>query len=84
VGKTGHGWAWQDVACALEIACRDPRLLGLHLELGRVESLAKEVLGSGVQIPRSGELRERWGIGYDAVVDNIEALKRMKGHWLFG
>jgi len=42
-GKTGHGFAWQDIAFAISIAAADPSYLGTHLQLGRIESLAKEL-----------------------------------------
>jgi hypothetical protein len=42
----GHGAAWQDMACALERACRDREFLGLDVKLNGAQSFAREV-GNG-------------------------------------
>jgi hypothetical protein len=75
-GATGHGWAWQDTTFALEKACRDKTFLGLDLSTGRAESLAHEVNTAGLNIPPSGELRERWGIESEKVRLIIKELKK--------
>lgn len=57
-GKRGHGFAWQDMAYAVEKACHNPNVLGMRLDLGRWQSLEKELKASGArQPPHLG----RWG-----------------------
>jgi len=57
-GKRGHGFAWQDIAYSVERACRDPGFLGLSLDLGRWQSLEKELKVSGATHPID---LGRWG-----------------------
>jgi hypothetical protein len=43
LGPTGHGFAWQDIAYAVEKAANDPKFLNLPVELGRYDSLHLEL-----------------------------------------
>jgi hypothetical protein len=42
-GRSGHGFAWQDIAYALEVAANDPRLAGMRLGLSRLDALRQEL-----------------------------------------
>lgn len=75
----GHGWAWQNIAFAVEGACRDVGFLGLRLDLGRVQHLAKECLDSDVEVPwsRAGE----WGMEAEEVRREMEEQEGEGGCW---
>lgn len=42
-GRTGHGFAWQDISFALESAANDPTLTGMKLDLDREFGLRVEL-----------------------------------------
>lgn len=74
-GKTGHGFAFQNVAYALEKVVADPSFLGLELDLNRNRSLAQELIRSRVlDLPRLLDL-DRWELCKDKLVDEIAYQK---------
>lgn len=79
-GRTGHGWAWQDIAFALERECDEEGFLGLEVDLGRTESLALEVLGWGgdLGILDPKMVRERWGIEWGRLLRDVEELRQRR------
>jgi hypothetical protein len=58
LGPTGHGFAWQDAAFAIELAANDPSFLNLPVELGRYAALRTDLAEANEEAPR--EL-SRWG-----------------------
>ena len=42
-GRSGHGFAWQDISLALETAANDPTLTGMKLDLNREHSFRLEL-----------------------------------------
>jgi hypothetical protein len=71
-GVKGHGHAWQDIALAVEIAAADPNHMKLHLDLGRENSLAIEMVYERMPVPSAKELA-RWGMD-QAEIDRVRQL----------
>jgi len=42
-GRTEHGFAWQDIAYALETTANDPKFVGMRLDLDRLKALKGEL-----------------------------------------
>jgi hypothetical protein len=77
LGKTRHGWIWQDVALAIENVVRDKHFLNLDLCLNREMSLALEVVTMDEFVRRKD--LERWGMRHRDVADAIDiVLKRQQ------
>lgn len=76
-GLRGHGYAWQDAASALEIAVQDRELLGLELDLGRLKSLAVDIIYARQPVPPLEEL-EIWSMKYDNVVRMCDEVRQQQ------
>jgi hypothetical protein len=59
LGKTGHGFAWQDAAYAIVIAANNMKYLNLPIELSRCSSMVSELRAFNVM--KSIDLG-RWGM----------------------
>jgi hypothetical protein len=64
VGRTGHGFAWQDAAYAIATAAADEKWVNLPIQLGRCGSLVRELRASKQN--RNLDVR-RWGMGPEDV-----------------
>lgn len=60
LGLTGSGFAFQDMACAVEQASRDSSFLNLKVRLNRGASLDKELNASGVRGNVPQHLEDKW------------------------
>ena len=54
------GYAWQTAAFALEKASRDKQMLGLDINLGRIEDFAAELAETGLLEVPEHEIWDRW------------------------
>jgi len=75
LGLTGYGFAWQDMALAVELACRDREFLRLDIKLDRRRSLAKELIAYDVAPPKS--LLGKWGFMESTLFYDEEEIERM-------
>jgi hypothetical protein len=75
LGLTGYGFAWQDMALAVELACRDREFLRLDVKLDRRRSLAKELMAYGVSPPTL--LLGKWGFTEATLFYDDEEIERM-------
>jgi hypothetical protein len=73
-GKSGHGWAWQDTAYALEMAVRDRQFLVLDIVLGRDMALADALHREKLGIPR--QLLPKWGLRYEDVEKSLKVIEQ--------
>lgn len=72
VGKTGHGFAFQQIAYVVEKAVGDRRFLDLRLDLNRCKSLAQELVKSRVEELPGSLWLERWGLRYRDVRELVK------------
>jgi hypothetical protein len=75
-GRKGHGYPFLDICFALENAVKDPHTLGKELKLDITNSLAKELVGGKLPIPRD---LNRWGVDRDELTKLVDRMKKEKG-----
>jgi hypothetical protein len=75
LGLIGYGFAWQDMALAVELACRDREFLRLDIRLDRRRSLAKELIAYDVSPPTL--LLGKWGFTEATLFYDDEEIERM-------
>lgn len=73
-GGKGHGYAWQDIAYATEMAVKD--LLEQSLSVRTPEDLARELFDNEVKIPK--ERLSGWGFEYEDVRRCMNELEEKK------
>jgi hypothetical protein len=78
IGKRGseHGEVWQDVACALEKAVRDDKLLNLDLTLNRAAALALELFVGGRKQASRADY-DGWNLSKAEVKCQLDHIKRV-------
>ena len=77
LGLTGAGFAFQDMASAIEKASRDPAFLLLKVNLKREEQLNEELIASGGSVPR--DLEDKWFPSLAPWKDEEESRHRDRG-----
>jgi hypothetical protein len=71
LGPTGHGFAWQDVAYAVEKAANDPNFLNIPVQLGRYDSLQVDLAEVKGHVPDLD--LSRWG--FDKREDDCDVFE---------
>lgn len=68
------GTLFKDTALAVEVTTADKDLMGLELDLARVDGLAFDIFSGGKSIPAQEELK-RWGMQQSDVNESCKELK---------